>query len=446
MEDKARLVAIMTLSDIDEKKSFSNIKLNEYFKENNLNSVDRGFATEIVYGTLRLKLRIDYILQKFLKQDINKLKPWTKNCLRIAVYQILFMDKVPSYAAVNQSVEIVKMKDKRASSFVNAVLRNVLRSKETLLDVNTKDKVKKLSIEFSHPEWFVRKMLKLYDEEFVVELLKINNTPPNMTVRVNQLKTSTEDITKVLEEDGVEVTKGRLNETLHLKNFHSIEKSKPFMDGLFTIQDESSMLCVRCLDPRSGEKVLDLCSAPGGKTTHIAEIMKNQGEIIAFDIYNHKLKLISDNAKRLGIDIIKPMINDATQIKEEYIGYADRVLVDAPCSGLGLMRKKPEIRWNVDDKDIKELSKIQLKILSNASKYVKVGGVMVYSTCTITKEENEEILNKFLSDNPNFNLVSISDYFTEDLFEESMEKGYIKLFPNKSNTDGFFISKLMRTE
>ena len=445
MDDIARLIAVKTLFDIEEKKSFSNIKLNQYFKQYNPDPIDRAFATEILYGTIRWKLRIDYMIQKFSKLKISKISPWVLCCIRTGVYQIFFMDKVPDFAAVNQAVELVKINDGKATSFVNGVLRNILRNKDEFNKIDIKDKIEKLSIEYSHPKWFVDKFVKIYGEDFVRELMDVNNTPPGLTIRVNTLKCKKEELVKILSSKGIECIDCRLSEALLLKGFNSIEKSEEFSEGLFTIQDESSMLAVRVLDPKAGDKILDLCSAPGGKSTHMAQLMENKGEILSFDIHEHKLALINKNSKRLGIDIIKTRLKDSTVFDEEYKDYADKVLLDAPCSGLGLIRKKPEIRWTVTQNDIIELQKIQIHLINNASNYVKKGGTLVYSTCTISQEENEDIIQYFLYRNENFKLESICKYLPDDMKkDDTCSKGYIKLFPNTHGLDGFFIAKLLR--
>ncbi|WDC84049.1 16S rRNA (cytosine(967)-C(5))-methyltransferase RsmB [Caloramator sp. mosi_1] len=249
------------------------------------------------------------------------------------------MDKVPEYAAINESVEIVKQREKKASGFVNGVLRSILRNKQQFNQINIKDNIKRLSIQYSHPEWIVKMFIDEFGEDFTEELLKANNTTPKLTVRVNTLKITKEELKKILEDKGINVYDGIVEEALILEDFSNIEKSEEFNKGYFIIQDESSMLVSRVLDVKEGMKVLDLCSAPGGKTTHIAQLMNNKGQVIAFDIHEHKLKLIKSNSDRLGIDIIDAKLKDAEVFMEEYIDYADRVLVDAPCSGLGLLRK-----------------------------------------------------------------------------------------------------------
>lgn len=445
MNDIARLIAVKTLHDIEEKKSFSNIKLNNYFKQYDPEPVDRAFATEILYGTVRWKLKIDYIIQKFSKLKIEKISPWVLSCIRSAVYQVFFMDKVPEFAAVNQAVELVKLKDKKASSFVNGVLRNILRNRSEFDNIKIKDRTKRLSIEYSHPEWFVDKFIKLHGENFVRNLMEVNNTPPQLIIRVNTLKCSIEELIERLTSKGIECERGRVEEALILHGFNSIEKSEEFRSGLFTIQDESSMLAVKILDPKPNEKILDLCSAPGGKSTGMAQLMKNKGEIISLDIHEHKLALVDKNAERLGVNIIKTRLKDSTVFDEEYLDYGDRVLLDAPCSGLGLIRKKPEIRWSIKPEDIMELQKVQMRIIDNASKYVKKGGILLYSTCTISREENEDIIENFVKENPNYQLEDISEFISDKITgDESQSTGYIKLFPHIHSMDGFFIAKLIR--
>lgn len=444
MEDKARLVAVSTLYDIEFNKSYSNIKINEYFIKYDLSAIDRGFATEILYGTIRWKMKIDYVIQKNINIRIDEISLWVLVCLRAAIYQMFFMDKVPEFAAVNEAVKLVKINENKAAAFANAVLRSILRNKDEFNDITVKNKAKRLSIQYSHPEWFVKKFMPLYGEEFITELMKVNNTPPELTIRVNTLKTNREELIAKLHSEGFIAIEGNLDESLILKGYSMIEKSKIFNDGYFIFQDESSMLVANVLKPEPDDRIIDLCSAPGGKTTHIAEIMRNKGEILAFDIYEHKLELINENAKKLGIDIIKPVKGDATFLNEDLIGYGDKILVDAPCSGLGLIRKKPEIRWNITEEDIMSIRKIQIQILSNASKYLKKGGVLVYSTCTISEEENEEVIKLFLNENPNFKLDDINKFLPDKFKSKLSDQGYIKLFPNINECDGFFISRLIK--
>ena len=444
MIDKARTVAAATLKDMDEKGAYSNIKLNQYFKSYELEQVDRSFASEILYGTLRNKLKIDYMIDRFSKTPVERMSPWARSCIRTAVYEIFYMDRVPDFAAVNEAVEIAKAKDRKAASFVNGVLRGILRNKEAFNEIEFKEPVKRMAVQYSHPEWFIKKYISQYGEDFLCSWMDKNNTPSEMTIRVNTLKTDTASVVKSLKEKNVGVRAGVLPETLILNGYGMIEKSEEYADGLITIQDESSMLASRVLCPSPGSKVLDMCSAPGGKATHMAQLMENKGEIRAYDLYPHKIKLIRENAHRLGIHIISAETGDAAKHNIELEDYADFVLLDAPCSGLGLMRKKPEIRWRISEEDIASLKKVQSAILQNVSSYLKHGGHMVYSTCTITREENEEVLENFLKNNDEFYIDDMLPYIPAELKASVSEEGFLKLFPQEHNTDGFFIARLGR--
>jgi len=444
MIDKARTIAAAVLKDMEQEGAYSNLKLNQYFKSYNLEYKDRGFASEILYGTLRNKLKIDYMIGRFSKVDLDKMSSWARNIIRTAVYQIFYMDRVPDFAAVNESVEIAKAKDRKAASFVNGLLRGILRNKEAFNKIDVKDSVKRMSIEYSHPEWFIRKYLPIYGEGFLCRWMEQNNTPSHMTIRVNTLKTDTDTVGGLFQQKGIGVKRGIVPEALILEGYGMIEKSDEYSSGLITIQDESSMLASRVLKPSPGSNVLDMCSAPGGKATHMAQLMNDSGKLIAFDLHPHKIKLIRDNATRMGIHIINAQEGDASKHNQELENFADFLLLDAPCSGLGLMRKKPEIRWRVTEEDIVSLQKVQKDILKNVSSYVKPGGHMVYSTCTITREENEEVLEDFLKYNSEFFIEDISSYIPEELKDSMTKEGFLKLFPHEHDTDGFFIAKLGR--
>lgn len=442
MEDKARYIAVKTLYSVEKRGAYSNLKLSYYFKKYDLDANDRGLATEILYGTIRWKKRLDYTIKKFSKTKIKKIPMWTLCCIRAAIYEIYFLDRVPDFATVNQAVEITKIKDEKETSFVNGILRNILRNKKDFYNIKIQNKIQKMAVEYSQEEWFVEKMIKDFGEKKAKIIMEKSNKTPNLTLRVNTLKTTRENLKQELLNDNVIVSDGNIKDSLKVKKLSKIETNKLFSKGEFSIQDESSMLAVLCLDPKKGNKIIDMCAAPGGKSTYISELMDNKGEVIAFDIHEHKLKLIEESSKRLGIEIIKPILKDSTVLLDEYIKYADKVLVDAPCSGLGIIRKKPEIRWNIKEEDICSLTKIQKEVLNNASKYLKVDGELIYSTCTITKEENEDIIEDFLKENTNFELMNIENYIPFNI--DTAKKGYIKLLPGVYDTDGFFIAKLIR--
>ena len=391
-------------------------------------------------------LQIDYIIEKFSSIKIKKLSPWIINILRLGIYQLLHTDKIPVSAACNTCVDLAKRYGHQASSrFVNAVLRNVAKNIDNLPYPDKANVAESFSIKYSHPKWMVEKWISLFGIEFTEALLKSNNEVPDFTIRVNTIKTVRNELVEALHKEGIKTRKWKyVEEAVVLENPSSITRLKAFKNGLFQVQDESSMLASRVLDPQEGELVIDVCSAPGGKTTHMAQLMNNKGTIIARDVHPHKLKLIENTAARLGIDIIKTEIFDACQLDENLIGKADRVLVDAPCSGLGIIRRKPDIKYSKNLSEIDEIVNLQRKILSNAAQYIKVGGCLVYSTCTISPEENFENVSAFLEENNQFKLIGFEELLPENLKINSSSEGYIQLYPNTNQTDGFFISKMIR--
>ncbi|NLI57905.1 MAG: 16S rRNA (cytosine(967)-C(5))-methyltransferase RsmB [Clostridium sp.] len=449
--DAPREMAVKILYDIDKNGAYSNISLGKHLDSRNFKDIDRAFITELVYGILKWKLTIDYIISRFSRVKLKKISPWILNILRIGVYQIIFTDKVPVSAACNESVKLAKRYGHAASSkYVNGVLRNISRDKERIKYPDKKDNLSEfLSVSYSHPLWMIDEWIKRYGEEFTEELLKNNNQTPHFTIRTNTLKTSKTHLKKILEEEGFEVDYGQyMEEALIIKNPKSLQEMDAFKKGYFQVQDESSMLVASVLNPEPNDFVLDVCSAPGGKTTHLAQLMDNKGTIVARDIHEHKIQLISQAAKRLGIDIIKTEIFDATLFDEKLEEKADKVLVDAPCTGLGIIRRKPDIKWTRKKEDKNEIVKLQKKILSTSSKYVRKGGIIVYSTCTIEPEENQYVIEEFLDNNKDFYLEDAWGNLPETIkdlpkvFNEKKE--YIQLYPNKHGVDGFFIAKLKK--
>lgn len=437
--------ALMVLYEVNEKEAFSNIALNKELKNNSYKPLDKNLLTELVYGVLENQIYIDYVIGQFSTFNINKMNSYTLNLLRLGIYQLLFLDKVPSFAAVNETVNLSKKYCKKTTGFINGVLRNIQRSEKNIKLPNpNKDMVKYLSVKYSHPEWLVKTFLENFDKDFAQELLKANNTKPELYVRINTLKIAIDDCIKLLSDEGYIVKQNPfIREAVAVKGMHSIEQSNVYKKGYIQIQDISSMLVGKILDPKEEDFVVDVCSAPGGKTTHIAQLMNNKGTIIARDIHDHKLKLVDRNAHRLGIKIISTENFSGSNLDEKLIDRADKVLVDAPCSGLGIIRRKPEIKYKKQAEDIESITALQYKILNNASKYVKIGGELVYSTCTIDTRENNCILKKFLDNNQNFILINLNDKY-KDFIPGEHEKGTVQLYPNIHETDGFFISKIKR--
>ncbi|SKC87220.1 16S rRNA (cytosine(967)-C(5))-methyltransferase RsmB [Maledivibacter halophilus] len=444
--ENPRRIALNILIDIEENKAFSNITINKYLRKSNVTALDRRFISQLVYGVLENKIYLDYIIKNLSKTKMKKIRIEILNILRLGLYQIIFLQKVPDSAAVNESVKLAKKVNFRLSGFVNGILRSYLRVKDRISFPNyDENPISFLSVKYSHPEWLVKKWLNDYGLEFTEKLLEANNKSPNLTVRANTLKISREALIKKLNEEGISCRKGNLaREALIVESMNnSLDKLDSFNKGLFQVQDESSMLVSHILDPLEGEFIIDVCSAPGGKSTHIAQLMNNKGRILSRDIHRHKLDLVKANSRRLGITIIESEQYNALKLDDNLIGLADKVLVDAPCSGFGIIRRKPEIKYLKEPKDIIELSKLQIEILKVSSKYVKNGGILIYSTCTIQDEENEKIIRKFLEENGEFTLIDIKDDLPHNI---RPEEKYLQLYPHISNTDGFFICKMKKVE
>lgn len=438
-----RLVAAEVLEDICENSSYSNIALKKALKSNGAMPLrDRAFVTELVNGSLRNILYIDYVLDNFSNTPVNKMKPWIKAVLRSAVYQVVFMN-VPESAAVNEAVKLVKFRGyKSLSGFCNAVLRSVSKG-YTALEL-PKDKAEMISIKYSHPLWLVKMWISYYGEEFTEELCRANTQKPDVVICCNSLKTDIKSLCQKLSESGAECVRSEyLENSAHISKVNDLSKLEPFKEGLFHVQDESSSLAVRILDPKEGENILDVCASPGGKTVLACELMKNRGMVTARDIFPHRLALINETAERLGINIIKTEEFDATVFNSSDVEKYDRVLVDAPCSGFGLMRKKADIRLKKNGNDIDSLIVLQRNILSTVWKYVKKGGVIVYSTCTISKKENEGNI-KWFTENFPFETEDISEFLPENIKQDKTLNGCVQLFPNVHKTDGFFIARLRR--
>jgi len=445
MASNARELAFKILVDINKERAYSNIEINKLLVDK-IDSRDQGLIREIVYGVLENRLYIDHVIAQVSKIRLNRIHFNILEILRIGIYQIMFMDKIPDRAAVDESVKLAtKYGHKGTVGYVNGVLRNIVRRKETFEQINVKDQIEYISIKYSHPLYLVKRWVHEFGLQFTIDLCKANNQRPALNIRVNTLKTSRDRLKKKLEDKGFLCVVGNYaNDCLIIENPQTITETEEYKEGLFFIQDESSMLVAQIMDPDEGSTILDLCAAPGGKSTHLAQKMNNKGQILSRDIHQHKIKLINNNAKRLGIEIIRASIFDALKRDKELLKKVDYCLLDAPCSGFGIIRRKPEIKWNRKEKDIKELSKLQEKMLDVAKDYIKVGGSLIYSTCTIEKEENMEVINKFLKNNPHFSLANISDKIENKENLETLDKGYIQLYPNIHGTDGFFIAKMIR--
>ncbi len=427
--DANRKTAYHTLLDMETKKAYSNLALNHHILINKPD--DPAFVRELVYGVLENKMLLDHYLDQLIPKGVKSTRHQDLTILRMGLYQISFMDAVPEYAAVNECVALAKRYARGRSGFVNGVLRGYIKNKDSLeLPDKSEDLVEYLSVRYSYAPWIVQLWLDAYeDAEFVESLLAAGNEAPDLTLRLNWLKVMKKDLIPALEERGCEVTEGRYSaNALHVKG-RGILESDLYKNGLFSVQDEASQLVASVLAPEQGDTVIDVCAAPGGKTMAIAERMNNRGRIIAQDIYKRKIALIEREAARLGIRIVETRTWDSTRVDSSLLGKADRVLVDAPCSGLGVVRRKPEIKYKAFNQEMAMLPQKQQAILQAASKYVNAGGVLVYSTCTINPHENEEIVSSFLRSHPNF------------MVEETKQ-----LLPHINGTDGFFICRMRKSD
>ncbi len=446
MIDKAREIALKTLVKIEKEEGYSNIVLNQVIKENKkiLTEKDISLISEIVYGVISYKITLDEIIKKYSSIKLKKISIWILNVLRMGIYQIIFLDKIPKSAAVNESVNLAKRYGHKASSnFVNAILRKVDKKDFEEL-FNIKDDVERISKTTSMPEWIIKELAKNTNYEDIEEICKNLNKRPKINIRINRLKTNIVEVKEELKKENIIYNTISEDEEdfLELEKIKDIENNKLFKNGFFTIQDISAGMTAKILSPKPNELVLDACAAPGGKTTYMAELMNNKGKIIAGDIYEHRLNLIKQNAKRLGISIIETKILDATKYYKEYEAKFDKILLDVPCLGIGVIKRKPDIKWQRKPEDLQEICKIQKIILENCSKYLKTGGELVYSTCSILEEENENIIKEFVKKNQNFEIKKVKN--TIKIFENFIKKeGYISIKPTEKN-DGFFICKLVK--
>lgn len=444
----ARKIAYEILMDIEVNNNYSNISLNSHLSKAKVDNRDKGLITELVYGVIEKKRYIDYIINKVSKIKVRKMENSVKIAIRLGVYQIVFLDRIADYAAINESVDIIKKIDKRASGFVNAILRNVLRKKDDICKIND-NTTENIAIKYSYEKWIVDRLIGEHGLARAKSILESLSERPKLYLRINRSKMDgfddidefAEFIIDQLEKEGIKAKRSEfLEEAIQVDNFKNIEANKLFKMGYISVQDISSMLVSKALNPKGNSKVLDLCAAPGGKTTHIAELMNNTGLVLSQDIYDHKIKMIKWYANRLGLNNIKVEKADALSLCEEYKGKFDYVLSDVPCSGMGIVRRKPEIKYKTEE-EVNKLPDIQLSILRNAAEYVKEGGVLVYSTCTIFKEENMGIIYRFLSENQDFSLDSIENL---NLDSSTLDSGYINIYPDEFEMDGFFICRLKK--
>lgn len=440
--DKARAAAYRILCQVHQQGAYANVALAQELRRGDFSDIDRRFITELVYGTVKAKGTLEWAIKKYLARPWNKTKPEVQEILRLGAYQIMYMDKVPDSAACNEAVELAKkFANEGAGKFVNGVLRSMVRNSEKRQFPEGKGNATlHLALRSQHPEWLVRRWIKEFGYEEAAALCRFNNTQPPVTLRTNTLRTSPSELFLQLTAAGAEAHRCKLTEEGFVLDSHgALDYLQPLQEGYCQVQDESSMLVAHVVNPQPYEVVLDVCSAPGGKTTHLAALMQNEGRIIACDIYDHKLHRVEENAKRLGIYIIETKLLDAREAGKTFPQLADRVLVDAPCSGLGVLRRKPDSRWRKEAAMLQELPQLQLEILRSAAQALKPGGTLVYSTCSIAREENQDVVEKFLQEAKDFQLVNAGERLPVP-----RDEAMVQLYPQRDGTDGFFIACLQK--
>ena len=433
-----RLTVVKMLMKMDSSEAYSNLLLDHVFSESDLSERDKAFAAALFYGVLERRLTLDYIIEKNSKIPFAKLDPAAVVILRTGLYQLLYMDSVPESAAVNESVKLCKkLKCFSAQGFVNGMLRSFIRGGKKISYLGLEPE-KRLSVEYSCPQWLTEKLVREYGTDFAVRALKASVGKPPVYARVNTLKTTTEKLLAELSKHRIKaVAYPGLDNCIKLEKSGDIEKCAPFRQGLFHVQDISSQLCCLTLRPVVNETVLDVCAAPGGKSFTLAELMGNNGRLYSMDLHDMRVGLIEDGAARLGIKMITAMQNDASKFNGE-LPQADRVLCDVPCSGLGVIRRKPEIKFKSAE-DFEGLPEIQSQILETSARYVKPGGTLVYSTCTLSRAENDEVAGRFAAAHPEF-LPIVQQVPFAGAAGECMRT----YCPDENGGDGFFTASFRR--
>lgn len=434
--ENSRKFTVKLLTKLDNNSSYSNILLSDALDKSKLSNKEKKFASALFYGVLERRITLDEVIISLLKNPKNKLDTDVRNILRTAIYQLVYMDSVPDSAAVDEAVKLAKKnKNPAVSGFVNGILREFIRRNKAL--PTKKDPLERLALEYSAPLWLVKKWDEEYGSEVCVSMLKTSLGAAPTAVKANTLKLKLSEIISVLRTDGFEceqISDDIVKDCLKISGSGSIEKSRAYQAGLIHVQDISCQLCCKALEVKAGETMLDICSAPGGKTFTCAELMGDRGSIYAFDLHKNRVELINNGASLLGLNSVKAGTNDGKKFNDN-LPKADKVLCDVPCSGLGVIRRKPEIKYK-DQKDFERLPEIQFDILSVSSKYVKAGGILVYSTCTLSKAENDEVAERFLDEYTDFEPLELP---------EPLSGSYkATITPDRFDSDGFFIARFRR--
>lgn len=450
----ARDIALEVLVQVEKKHAYSNLQLNQALQVANVAKVDAGLATELVYGTIQRLNTIDGVLERKVLRGLAKLKPWLRNLLRMTAYQLHYLDRVPAYAAIHEAVTIAKRRGGQSTGgFANGVLRALLREPELWAVPDPHDAISRIVWEHSHPAWLVSSWVNAYGEAETAAMCEANNQPPHASARVNALRANREQLLTDMKASGLNVVPSRLSQDgIVAIGAGNLALTAWYRNGQLSVQDESSMLVVEALRPKAGMRVLDCCAAPGGKTTHIAERMGNQGEIIANDIHAHKVTLIAKQAERLGLTSVRTIKADAATLDSLFpSGSFDAVLLDAPCTGFGVIRRKPDIKWTKRPEDVASMAALQAKLIVKAAQLVRPGGRLIYSTCSVDYKENVHIVHGFLQhmhnswelDNTWKAALLPAEQLTAAL--QRSPAGMLQVLPHDAGSDGFFIACLNYT-
>lgn len=449
----SRETALVVLSRIETEQAYAGILLDAELRRSGLDARDRAFATELVYGVLRWQRTLDWYLEQKSAKPLKKLHPWLRRILRIGTYQLFFLDKIPASAAINESVRLAgaygrkaKLPAQTAKGVVNGILRALQRDRETLRAPNTlADPVQRLCVTYAFPDWLVRRWIARFGEAGAEDACRINNTPARLSVRYNTLQTSAADLTQRLQSSvaSFEALPYGLPGFL-LEGHPPIADFAEYQQGLLTVQNASSMLIALLLDPQPGAAVLDACAGTGTKTTHLAERMRNSGRILALDAHAGKLERLRAACQRMAVSIVETACGDATQFTPPGNQAYDSVLVDAPCSGLGVLRRHPEATWTTQESDIRTLSQLQQRLLHQAAGWMTPGGVLVYSTCTTEPEENQQVIQAFLHTHPDVVTESAAPFLPQELHDSLTPEGWLLIDPPASVFDGFFGARLRK--
>ncbi len=444
VQKNVRETALDILEAVEKNQSYSNLLLNQYIKRNNLDEKDIGLLTELTYGCIQRKMTLDFYLSPFIAKN-KKIESWVRQLLRLTLYQMVYLDRIPERAAIYEAVEIAKKRGhKGISGLVNGILRSIQR--EGLPSFQSiEDRIERLSVETSHPYWLVDRWIELFGYDETLKMCQLNLTAPIMTARVNLTRTTVEQCLELLEDEGFTVKRSSIiPEAIYcLKG--NLALSKAFREGYITIQDESSMTVAHALGAKESEVILDACAAPGGKTTHIAEKLNKTGQVISLDLHDHKVKLIQENAARLNLPNIEAKTLDSRLVQNHFEQESfHRILLDAPCSGLGVVRRKPDIKYTKKESDLLQLKKIQKTLLESVSVLLKKDGILVYSTCTIDPEENQQVIQEFLQEHPEFiRDTTLSERMPSEI-RPYIKNGEIQILPQHFNSDGFYIACLRK--